>query len=313
MKQVAEIVFNRCMDLKQEESALIIFDKNKKSIADVFFDAAKKITRNSFIVETPIAKVNGEEPPSNIAEEMLKHNVILLITTMSLSHTEARRNAKKAGVRIASMPGITEDIVRRALVVDYDVMDKVADRIISRLKGKKTLRIKTEAGTDITIPNKELLKDNGLYHNKGDFGNLPAGEVGFAPEEGKVNGMYVVDLTMAGIGRLNEKIIFIVKGGFVTEIKGRQEAEKLKNILKEFNNKSVYNIAEFAIGTNKKAKISGITLEDEKVFGTIHIALGNNMSYPGGTTKAPIHLDGVIDRPTIIADDEVIMKSGVLN
>lgn len=312
MKQVAEIVFNQCMNLKSEESALIIFDKNKKSIADVFFDAAKKITRNSFIVEMPIAKVNGEEPPSNIAEEMLKHNVILLITTMSLSHTEARRNAKKAGVRIASMPGITEEIVKRALAVDYDEMGKVADRIISRLKGKKTLRIKTEAGTDITIPNKELLKDNGLYHNKGDFGNLPAGEVGFAPEEGKVNGRYVVDLTMAGIGRLNEKIIFSVKDGFVTEIKGGDEAVKLKNMLAELNNKSVYNIAEFAIGTNKKAKISGITLEDEKVFGTIHIAIGNNMSYPGGKTNAPIHLDGVIDRPTIIADGEIVMKDGIL-
>ena len=66
------------------------------------------------------------------------------------------------------------------------------------------------------------------------------------------------------------------------------------------------------MGTNYKAKITGITLEDEKVYGTVHVALGDNTSYPGGIIKAPIHLDGVISKPTVFIDDKKIMNNGKL-
>ena len=52
-------------------------------------------------------------------------------------------------------------------------------------------------------------------------------------------------------------------------------------------------------------------LEDEKVLGTCHIALGNNYSF-GGKVNVPIHLDGIIKKPTIIFDDKIIMKEGKL-
>ena len=71
------------------------------------------------------------------------------------------------------------------------------------------------------------------------------------------------------------------------------------------------NIAEFSIGTNEKAKITGITLEDEKVLGTAHIALGNNKSY-GGKVDVPLHLDGVFYSPTIFVDKKKIMEKGKL-
>lgn len=69
------------------------------------------------------------------------------------------------------------------------------------------------------------------------------------------------------------------------------------------------SIAEFGIGTNEKAKISGIVLEDEKVLGTVHIAVGNNKSM-GGEIDVPIHLDGVIRKPDVYLDGELIMKKG---
>ena len=73
--------------------------------------------------------------------------------------------------------------------------------------------------------------------------------------------------------------------------------------------KNAYKIEEFGIGTDPKAKLSGIVLEDEKVKGTVHFALGNDLSY-GGKNNVPIHLDGVIRKPTIIVDKKTIMKNG---
>ena len=75
--------------------------------------------------------------------------------------------------------------------------------------------------------------------------------------------------------------------------------------------KEAYNIAEFGIGTNDSAKLSGLLLEDEKVMGTVHIALGNNVTM-GGTFNVPIHLDGVIKKPTVYLDNKLLMKNGKL-
>jgi leucyl aminopeptidase (aminopeptidase T) len=312
LEKAANIVLKQCMDLKEKENLLIVFDANKQGIADVFLKNAKKIIENAFSIEMPVAKVNGEEPPLEVAEEMKKYDVVLLVTTKSLSHTNARRDACKGGGRIASMPGITKDMMERALTADYDMIAETDKRIVEALKGKRVLRVTTTLGTDITFFKNNLFDDDGIYHKKGSFGNLPAGEVGFAPVENKTNGVFVIDKTMAGIGRLKSSIKFTVKDGYVVNIEGGDDAEKLNEMLKGFNDKNVYNVAEFSIGTNPNAKITGLTLEDEKVLGTIHIALGDNTSYPGGNTKAPMHLDGVISKPTIFADDEKIMENGNL-
>ena len=55
-------------------------------------------------------------------------------------------------------------------------------------------------------------------------------------------------------------------------------------------------MAEFGIGTNDKAILTGIILEDEKVMGTIHIAFGDNKSM-GGSVRVASHLDGLIKQP----------------
>ena len=75
--------------------------------------------------------------------------------------------------------------------------------------------------------------------------------------------------------------------------------------------KKARNIAEVGIGLNRKAKVTGIVLEDEKAYGTCHIALGNNIGF-GGKVDVPLHIDCVIKKPTIFLDDKIIMKKGRL-
>jgi leucyl aminopeptidase (aminopeptidase T) len=69
------------------------------------------------------------------------------------------------------------------------------------------------------------------------------------------------------------------------------------------------NFAEFGIGTNDKAIITGSPLEDEKVKGTAHLALGNNIFF-GGKVSVPFHVDGIFLQPTIWANDKIIMNNG---
>ena len=68
-------------------------------------------------------------------------------------------------------------------------------------------------------------------------------------------------------------------------------------------------VAELGIGTNEKALLCGNTLEDEKVYGTVHIAFGTNTSF-GGKNKADCHMDGIILKPTLYLDGKKIIADG---
>lgn len=188
------------------------------------------------------------------------------------------------------------------------------------LEKGKFIRVAAPAGTDISfsIEGRTAYASKGLFHAKGESGNLPTGETFLAPVEGTANGVFVVDGSMAGLGLIKNANLPIrqagirieVENGYATKITGGTLARKLKQQLDAVG-KDAYNIAEFGIGTNDSAKLSGILLEDEKVMGTIHIALGNNVSM-GGSVNVPIHLDGVIKKPTVWLDDKLIMKDGKL-
>jgi leucyl aminopeptidase (aminopeptidase T) len=81
--------------------------------------------------------------------------------------------------------------------------------------------------------------------------------------------------------------------------------------LLEPHGRDARTVAEFGIGTNDKATLTGVILEDEKVMGTIHIAFGDNKSM-GGSVRVASHLDGLVKRPTVWFDDRIVMEDGTL-
>ena len=310
MPKYTEITLKKCLGLEKNESFLVVTDEGLLNIGKEFLEAAKNITDKAKLIKIPIPKVHGAEPSKNVAEEMLKYDAELLITTKSLSHTNARINACKKGARIVTMPGITKEILERAVDIDYDKLMKVHEKLGNIIDKGEEVKIKTELGTDLkfSIKGREAFgRDAGLFTKKGSFGNLPTGEIFVAPVEGTANGAYVVDTSFASIGKLESPIKVFVKNGFAVKTEG-DKAEELGKLLDSVGPKA-RNIAEFGIGTNEKAKITGNILEDEKVIGTCHIALGNNMGF-GGKTSVQLHLDGIIKSPTIFIGNKRITDKG---
>ena|SRR3989338_1594315 len=310
MPRYTEIVLNKCLGLKNNENFLIVTDSKLKDIAEIFYDEAKKITNNVKLIEIPIPKVHGTEPSKDVAEEMLNYDAELLITTKSLSHTNARINACKKGARIVTMPGITKEILERTIDIDYNKLMKIHKKLGDIIDKGKEVKITTRLGTNLTFSiegRKAFGRDSGLFIKKGGFGNLPTGEIFVAPVEGTANGIYLVDASFAGIGKLESQIKVYVKNGHAVKIEGFN-AKKLERLL-DSSGKEARNIAEFGIGTNEKAKITGNILEDEKVIGTCHIALGNNIGF-GGKTSVQLHLDGIIKNPIIFVGKNKIIDKG---
>ena len=311
--QAAEIALGDCMALKTDETLLVLTDDTTIDIGTVLFGVGKKMSRESILVVMPEREVNGQEPPDEIAEMMTKYDVVICPTRKSLTHTNARRNACKAGARVATMPGISKEVMIRTLKADYHKIAERTYRLTQILDEADQVHVSTTLGTDVTIPVQGIkaISSTGLVTEKGSFGNLPSGESYLMPAEGKTNGVLIVDGSFAGVGKIVEKPIRItIEDGFATKIEGGSEATRLDNLLKPLGKKA-YNTAELGIGTNDQAKITGEILEDEKVMGTVHIALGNNLSM-GGTCDVGIHLDGVILEPTVKIDGRKIMDKGKL-
>ena len=311
LMKAAKVAVEQCLNIKKEERVLVVIDTPQKEIGNALVEASRGTGAETMLIEMSPRDNHGQEPPSAVAAAMLEADIVIMPTTKSLSHTNARRNANKAGARIASMPLITVDLMTRTLGGDYSKMAEKCITYASLLKDAKEVRITSPNGTDLTMTlvGREIHVDNGIIHKSGDIGNLPAGEVYAAPLEGTTKGTLVIDGSMAGIGLLNEPLRMKVENGYVKKIEGK-DATELKNILDK-NGQDAYNIGELGLGMNERATVTGNVLEDEKILGTVHIALGDNTTM-GGIVAVPSHLDGVILSPTVIVDGKTILSYGKL-
>ncbi|MEK7728872.1 MAG: aminopeptidase, partial [candidate division KSB1 bacterium] len=312
LENAARIALRDCMKVSAGETVAIITDENKRNIGVAMWNVAKELGAEATLVEIIPRSRNGEEPPAPVAALMAASSVVLCPLTKSVTHTESRREACKRGARIATLPGITEDMMIRCLSADYNAIAARSRRLSEILQTGNEVHVTSPAGTDIKLLRGDRYPkpDTGLFHNAGDSGNLPAGETFFAPMEGSAQGTIVFEAAVAGIGKLQSNIHIVVREGIAVEITGGAEAQKLNELVDSVG-AAGRNIAELGIGTNDKAQITGVILEDEKVLGTVHIALGDNKSM-GGTVAVSSHLDGLILKPTVRLDGRLIMEAGTL-
>ena len=306
------IAVRDCLGTQPGEKVLIVTDAPLRTIALALRQSAQEVGAEVLLVEMIPRHTNGEEPPVEVAELMTKMDVVLCPTSKSLTHTDSRRAASALGVRIATLPGVTEEVMIRCMNADYHRIAARTFRLCALLEKTSTVRVTAPAGTDIVLPiqGRTAHASSGLFREKGLWGNLPTGEAYLAPLEGLSNGVVVVDGSMAGVGMTHEPIRIEVRDGYAAEITGGAEAARLRELL-EPHGLDGRNVAEFGIGTNDKAILTGLILEDEKVMGTIHIAFGDNKSM-GGNVRVASHLDGLIKHPTVWLDDRMILQDGRL-
>jgi leucyl aminopeptidase (aminopeptidase T) len=282
-----------------------------RETAGRLWDAARELGYRGEMVLMPVTEVHGAEPPPDVARQMLRAEVILAITSRSVSHTRARAAATQKGVRIATMAGVTGEMLERFAGVDLEAMGRRTNRVADILDKGEQVRLGSEAGTGLSFSIRGRLahgRKASVFDRPGYWGNIPCGEAFIAPVEQSVQGRLVVDASVAGIGLLREAMVFEIDGGRAVSIEGGEAARRFAAVLNEPRKRQV---AEFGVGTNDRARITGVVLEDEKVLGTCHVAFGNNVFF-GGANRVGLHLDCVVREPTIEVDGEVVMSRGVL-
>lgn len=232
-----------------------------------------------------------------------------MITTGSFTHTKSRAQATERGCRIASMPGITADIVEETMNEDYDAVERIGNILAEKLTRCEEIHITTAAGTDLTLyaGGRKGIADTGKLTEPGAFGNLPAGEAMVAPVETRGEGRLVVDGVICDFKVMEEPLTLTFKDGRIVRAEGPDAAD-FEAFVAQFED-TARNVCEFGIGTNPQCTIMGNGLVDEKVFGTIHIACGNNL-FMGGQQDCDMHYDMIIKEPTVYLDGDCIIRDG---
>lgn len=207
------------------------------------------------------------------------------------------------------------DMLWSAVNVDYDRLYRRGKTISKAFKGADEVHLTSKKGTDLTfsIKKRKILIDDGVIsaedvRNKDVGNNLPCGEVFTAPVETSANGRAVYDLAFYRGNRI-EDIDMTFKNGRIAKSKAKKNEKLLKDVIKNSPGDKD-RIGEFGIGINPRIKKAiGYTITDEKIIGTIHIAVGENRGM-GGKNKSPLHWDMVMMRPDIVVDGKKIMTNG---
>ncbi|HLR02264.1 MAG TPA: aminopeptidase [Virgibacillus sp.] len=301
--ETAKSVFQQNLHISDDEHILIVTDPELLEIADIFYHAGVDIGNETVLMKMKTRTKSGEEPPKSIAEAMKHADVALCITKHSLTHTQAKKQASAVGTRVATMPGVTFDMLNEgAISADYSDVEKLTAVYCDILqKGTQCTITKGDTALTFSIDGRDSISSTGVFSNPGDSGNLPSGEGYIAPLENSANGSILVDGSIAGLGVIDEPIVLTLEHGRLVDATG----EMGKQLLDVLGDGEGRTIAEFGIGTNKKARLTGNVLEDEKVYGTVHIAFGSNKPF-GGVTDAGVHIDCVIKDPVVHIDGKQI-------
>jgi aminopeptidase len=217
--------------------------------------------------------------------------------------------AQQAGMNIADF----ETFVARALFLDqpdpersWGELRAFQASLIQRLKGARELRIQA-AGTDVTLNVKGR-----TWVNSDGKRNMPSGEVFTGPHEASANGTVRFDVPSSPAGTDVAGVELHFEDGLVVGASAQRGEDYLQRALQ--TDAGARRLGELGIGTNFGIdRAIGATLFDEKIGGTVHLALGRSYPETGGTNESALHWDLICDlRPggTLTADGEVVVQDG---
>lgn len=319
LQKSARMIVAVCAGVKANETILIVTDSNTEACADLLAEEVRAAGARVNIATMPPRNVDGQEPTAAVAEAMKAAGVILLPVQKSLAHTSAVSEALAAGARILSLTALSKNLMlSEAFNADFTKERLVCEKVARLLTRSSTLAITTTAGTRLTVCVQGRMGNAHccLVDRPGQFSSAPNIEASISPVEGTMEGTFVADASIPylDIGLLSEPVIFKIKEGKVVSTAGSLAAEILNRVWQAQKDPAVYNIAQVAVGLNPNIKepvgVLGCNY-DEGAYGTAHIGIGTSSNL-GGRIKASTHFDALMYKPTIQADETVILKNGNL-
>jgi leucyl aminopeptidase (aminopeptidase T) len=245
----------------------------------------------------------GFEPPRAVAAAFSACDVFLAPCEPSLSHTVARKSASEKGIRGATLPGVTEEMLARLMSADFDQMTRRSAAVAQLLTEADEAHLTCPLGTDfrLDLRGRTGIPDDGDLTAAGAFGNLPCGE-GFIAPGGGEGAIFARSAAVTGL--YDEPLRIEVREGALAAASDPTFLAML-----DAHPPKGRNLAELGVGTNENATLTGNVLEDEKILGTAHVAFGASSSF-GGNVTVPVHLDVVVTHASLTIGGTQVLDAG---
>jgi aminopeptidase len=274
------------------------------------------------------------DPPRSAIAAAKDCDVVIAMTSMALnSGTAGLREIRAEGsgrgqTPVWLMEQITVDILTtggagQTTMSDMDEICDLQARIGEIFDRSKTLRVETKAGTnlvaDITgMPagyfarrwSKRPFSRN-LETNRLGGGTWPIGEIHVEPLPGTASGQVVWDVTAHHPpGQWREPAALTIEAGKVTTIDGGYEADHVRRYLEAYGDENAMSVGgEIALGTNHRCLPNTYSMRSEKKrLGAMHFGIGHGADR--GLVNSNLRLEGIVDSPTVVADETVICQNG---
>jgi len=198
-----------------------------------------------------------------------------------------------------------ENFVYNACLINWPIFGKKLEKLNRIFEKGKLVWLKGEnVDLKFSIAGKNCKADKGEE-------NMPGGELFMAPVRESLNGWIKFEYPAIRDGKEVTDIFLKFENGKVIEASASKNQEFLHEALKVDENSSY--VGEFGIGCNPRInKFTENLLFDEKINGTIHLALGMAYKQNGGGNDSSIHWDIVKDmkKARIILDGKIIQENG---
>jgi aminopeptidase len=211
--------------------------------------------------------------------------------------------AQEAGMTLSEL----QDFMYGAVLRDWDAERREMERIAQRIDRAEEVRIVGE-GTDIRLglSGREAQIDDAKV-------NMPGGEIFYAPVEGATEGVITYSEFPAVIdGNEVTGVRLRFDGGRVVDASAEAGEDFLVATLDIDEGARV--LGEFGIGCNAGiGRYMKNVLFDEKMFGTVHLAVGQSYAFAGGKNESSVHWDMVKDLRSggrLECDGEVVQENG---
>ena len=320
-----------CMNVQPEDRVLVITDEKTDRIGSALTSesasagAEARSVKLEELGSRPMTEV--PESLSEIISEFLPtvtfyaadslEGEVKMRMALTAKIREIFNSQKQPLPRHGHMVGISDQLIREGMTADYHEINRLTLKVYDLVHGAKEIKVSAPKGTDITAqfnPDYRWVPCHGLYHQPGDWGNLPEGEVFTCPW--KLDGVLVVDVLgdffSPKYGVLENPVTIKVQDSQVAEVTCQDQ--KIADEFLAYLNSAPNGLraGEFAIGTNTSVKrLSGNLLQDEKIPG-IHVAFGNPIGYQTGADwMSDVHVDVVPVQCTISVDGKTIMEDGI--
>ncbi len=237
------------------------------------------------------------------AEKSFRERTLSLAIPWVICQFPTQALAQEAGMTLAAY----EDFLYGACLLDWDEEARKMRRIADRFDRAEQVRILGD-GTDLTfsLSGRRGQVDDGHY-------NMPGGEVFYCPVEDSANGeVTFAEFPAVWAGRLVDGVHLVFQNGRIVDASATSGEDLLVKTLD--SDDGARGLGEFGIGCNPGIqRHMKSVLFDEKIDGTIHLAVGASFPFLGGKNVSSVHWDMVKDlrrNGQILCDSETVQLNG---